>query len=74
MASNFFGSVTAWGAEIDARGLLVGVAALCVAACLVLATSALTVNAARTAIGQGAYAAAIVADGAVALDGIGSDI
>lgn len=73
MASNF-GSVTAWGAEIDARGLSVGIAALCIAACLVLVTSAFAVDAARTAISQGAYAAAIAADGSVALDGIGSDI
>ena len=36
--------------------------------------SAFAVDAARTAISQGAYAAAIAADGSVALDGIGSGI
>jgi|LNFM01.1.fsa_nt_gb hypothetical protein len=73
MSSNF-GSMTVCDAEMDPRGLIVGVAALCVAACLVLVTSAFAVDAARTAISQGAYAAAIAADGSVALDGIGSDI
>lgn len=56
--------------ETNVRSALVGIAALCVAACLVLATSALAFNIARTAIGHGAFAAAAAADQMLVPDGL----
>jgi hypothetical protein len=56
--------------ELNVRGLCVGIAALCVAACLVLVTSAFAFNIARTAIGHGAAAAAAAADQVSVTDGL----